>query len=209
MTRKIFVLGAGGTGRSIMGSIPEDQDAVFLDDHIAPGRINNRDHLGPLSILDGVADALVIVGFGCTYMEARKETFLRLSRKFGMATVIDPSSSVDRSATIGDGTWLGPNTTVMPNATVGKDIVVCANASIDHDCKVGDHAYISPGVHLAGAAKMGEGVFIGTGANILPCVEIGEWATVGAGAVVTRNVEPRCTVAGVPARVAKKGEVTK
>lgn len=43
--------------------------------------------------------------------------------------------------------------------------------------------------------------FIGNNAVILPGIEIGEQAIVGAGAVVTKNVEPRTIVAGVPARV--------
>ena len=43
------------------------------------------------------------------------------------------------------------------------------------------------------------GCYIGAGAILLPGVEIGEEAIVGAGAVVTRSVDPKVTVAGVPA----------
>ena len=42
---------------------------------------------------------------------------------------------------------------------------------------------------------------IGSGAIVLCGVRIGAGALVGAGAVVTRDVEPNATVAGVPARV--------
>jgi acetyltransferase-like isoleucine patch superfamily enzyme len=42
---------------------------------------------------------------------------------------------------------------------------------------------------------------IGSGAVILCGVEIGAGALVGAGAVVTRDVAPGTTVAGVPARL--------
>jgi acetyltransferase-like isoleucine patch superfamily enzyme len=45
--------------------------------------------------------------------------------------------------------------------------------------------------------------FIGNNAIILPGVVIGEQAIVGAGAVVTKSVEARAVVAGVPARVIK------
>ena len=47
---------------------------------------------------------------------------------------------------------------------------------------------------------IGDGCWLGAGASILPGVVVGERATVGAGAVVTREVRPRATVAGVPAR---------
>jgi UDP-2-acetamido-3-amino-2,3-dideoxy-glucuronate N-acetyltransferase len=44
------------------------------------------------------------------------------------------------------------------------------------------------------------GASIGSGATILGGVRIGAGATVGAGAVVTKDVAPRATVAGNPAR---------
>lgn len=47
---------------------------------------------------------------------------------------------------------------------------------------------------------IGKKVWIGCGAIILPGVTLGEGATVAAGAVVTRDVGPGATVAGVPAR---------
>lgn len=46
-----------------------------------------------------------------------------------------------------------------------------------------------------------EGVWIGARAIVLKGVTIGRGAVVAAGSVVTRNVEPGVTVAGVPARV--------
>jgi UDP-2-acetamido-3-amino-2,3-dideoxy-glucuronate N-acetyltransferase len=44
------------------------------------------------------------------------------------------------------------------------------------------------------------GASIGSGAVILGGIRIGEGAMIGAGAVVTRDVEPRETVVGNPAR---------
>jgi acetyltransferase-like isoleucine patch superfamily enzyme len=49
--------------------------------------------------------------------------------------------------------------------------------------------------------RVGRGASIGSGATVLCGVTIGERALVGAGAVVTRDVPPGATVAGIPARV--------
>ena len=48
---------------------------------------------------------------------------------------------------------------------------------------------------------IGSEVWIGRGAAILAGVTIGDGATIGANAVVTRDVPPGVTVAGVPARL--------
>ena len=46
-------------------------------------------------------------------------------------------------------------------------------------------------------------VFIGEGVRILKGVKIGEGSVLGSGLVVTRDVEPHCVYAGVPARKIK------
>jgi serine O-acetyltransferase len=54
---------------------------------------------------------------------------------------------------------------------------------------------------------IGNNVYIGAGAKILGSITIGDNVIIGANAVVTRNVPPNCTVAGVPARIIKRDGV--
>jgi acetyltransferase-like isoleucine patch superfamily enzyme len=49
-------------------------------------------------------------------------------------------------------------------------------------------------------------VWIGAGAIVLPGVTVGQGSIIGAGAVVTKSVDPRTIVAGVPAK--QIGQVT-
>ncbi len=86
---------------------------------------------------------------------------------------------------------------------------------------IGDHVSISPGViintggldytkprgergHTKAPVMIRDGVWLCSGAIINPGVTIGEDAVVAAGAVVTKDVEARTVVAGVPARVIKE-----
>ncbi len=91
--------------------------------------------------------------------------------------------------------------------------------SIDcsHHISIGDDCAIADGVRImdesfhsvdsqigGGEIKIGHNVWIATGAMILPGVKIEDGAIVAAGAVVTKDVPPRCMVAGVPAKVVKE-----
>ncbi|KAF8714513.1 Maltose acetyltransferase, partial [Rhizoctonia solani] len=60
------------------------------------------------------------------------------------------------------------------------------------------------GAEWAKPIKIGKDCWIGGAAIICPGVTIGDGSTVGAGSVVTKDVEPRCLVAGNPARLIKR-----
>jgi serine O-acetyltransferase len=48
---------------------------------------------------------------------------------------------------------------------------------------------------------IGDGVFVGAGARILGAITVGAGANIGANAVVLKDVPPRATAVGVPARI--------
>lgn len=83
--------------------------------------------------------------------------------------------------TIGDGTFIGPN-------------VQITTLNHDHDPEKRHTTYCQ-------AVVIGKNVWIGIGATILPGVTIGDGAIIAAGAVVTKDVPPMATVAGIPAKV--------
>lgn len=59
-----------------------------------------------------------------------------------------------------------------------------------------------------GCIEVGDNCYFGTGCTILGPVKIGNNVTVGAGAVVTHDIPDSCTVAGVPAKIIKKNEIS-
>lgn len=123
---------------------------------------------------------------------------------------------------IGDDTKIGAFVEVQKNAVIGARCKISSHSFICEGVTIEDEVFVGHGVMfindpfpratVAGQlqteadwrvvpTRIGRGASIGSGATILCGITIGEKAMIGAGAVVTRDVAPGATVAGVPARV--------
>jgi serine O-acetyltransferase len=100
---------------------------------------------------------------------------------------------------------------IHPAARIGRGIMLdhATGFVVGETATIGDNVSILQGVTLGGTGKaeedrhpkIGNGVLIGAHATVLGNIRIGECARVGAGSVVVKEVPPRVTVAGVPAKV--------
>ncbi|KAH1198378.1 Serine acetyltransferase 3, mitochondrial [Glycine max] len=80
---------------------------------------------------------------------------------------------------------------------VGETTLIGNNVSILHNVTLGGTGKASGDRHL----KIGDGVLIGPGTCILGNIKIGDGAKIGACSVMLKEVPPRTTVVGNPARV--------
>lgn len=85
---------------------------------------------------------------------------------------------------------------------IGDDVLVghnCMIATLNHVEDPDRRADMVPS-----PVRIRDKVWIGANVTILPGVSIGECAIIAAGAVVTKDVEPRTVVGGIPARILKR-----
>ena len=102
---------------------------------------------------------------------------------------------------------------IHPGAKIGKRVCIDHGHGIviGETTEIGDDVMIYQGVTLGGTGKdigkrhptIESGVMIGSGAKVLGPITIGKNAKVAAGAVVVKDVEPNCTVVGVPGEVVR------
>lgn len=127
---------------------------------------------------------------------------------------------------VGAGTRIGPFVEIQRRAVVGARCKIQSHSFICTGVEIGDEVFVGHGTmfindrfpratNASGALTteadwslegtvVERGAALGSGAVIMGGVRIGSGALIGAGAVVTRDVAPGETVAGVPARVIRR-----
>ncbi len=198
--KKVAIIGAGRHARVVASTVLAagyDILGFYADDPPKFGTsILGIPVKGPINELDPKDCSNAIIAIGVN--EGRKKLSMQLD--FNWISVVHPFSWVHPEVPIGEGTVICAGSIVQPGAKIGSHVIINTKSSVDHDTFVGNYSHISV-AHLAGGASIDEGVFLALHSVVLPDLHVGAWAIVGAGSVVTKNVKPRTTVIGIPARV--------
>jgi len=147
--------------------------------------------------------------------------------EFGDEVIVQPFVNLYRCR-IGDQTRIGPFVEIQAGASIGARCKVQSHTFVCTGVTVEDEVFIGHGVMFINdkrprattatgdlqtdddwtllPTRIGRGASIGSGAVIMGGVIVAERAQIGAGAVVTRDVLPGETVAGVPARLLRPAE---
>lgn len=151
-------------------------------------KVGNQCSIGPHAILyyDVEIGEQTLIGDGAS---------IREQCRIGSRCIISRYVTVNYNTIIGDRVKVMDLTHLTGNMVLQDDCFVsCLVATVNDNVirkGFGDHV-VGPVIE--------EGAIVGGGAILLPATRIGKDAFVGAGSVVTKNVEPRSQVAGIPAR---------
>lgn len=140
----------------------------------------------------------------------------------GESCLIGDGASIREQTQIGNKTIIGRYVTVNYNTRIGDNVKIMDHSWLAGNMTIGDRVFISGGVFTANDNSIGltteyheeqiigptieADAAVGANAILLPRVTIGQGAIVGAGSVVSRDVDPKTVVMGVPARLVRRLE---
>ena len=213
MNRKTscILLGAGGHARMLLECLhfsPDVKVAGILDpsSSLMGSYVHGVPVLGDDSLLGDIYKQGVshfVVGIGGIGNNLPRKKMFEMALGFGLIPldVKHPTAILSPFAVYGKGCQFLPGSIVNTGVVLGSNVIVNSGAIIEHDCVLADHVHVATGAKLAGTVRVGEGAHIGAGATVRQGIVIGEYAIIGLGAAVVKDVPPRTTVMGVPAKI--------
>jgi sugar O-acyltransferase (sialic acid O-acetyltransferase NeuD family) len=209
MSRKVFILGAGGFAREVfdvyIDARREGDVLGFLEENCKnEGALLNGRPIGDISRLKqyrGTDRPLLIGAIGST---KRRRLLEELEKEgYDFDTIIHPSAAYSRWVRIGKGSIVTAGVIMTCQVEIGKHVILNLGVHVGHDVKIGNCTTISPGAEVMGHVTLGDEVYVGVNATIIDRITVGNGAIIAAGAVVIEDVPDMALAAGVPARIKK------
>jgi acetyltransferase EpsM len=206
LDRELILIG-GGEHAGVVADAAE-RSGWTIAGYLDVQRTTNMDlhgspWLGDDSVAAQVADGRCgVVAVGATPGSVRRQEVVARYEATPMtwATVVDPSATVSRSATLEPGAVVLARATVNSGARIGAHAIVNTGAVVEHDVDLGPFAHAAPGAVIGGATVIGEGAVIGLGARVRDHMTVGRRSVIGMGSVAVHSVADGQTVVGAPAR---------
>lgn len=131
---------------------------------------------------------------------ARRETTKQLMQyNLPFISLVHPKVNT-RYVEIGEGVCIQEGVILQAGVCVGNHAYIASSTVIGHEARVDKYVFISASCVVAGFTHIQEASTLWPCASIAPKLVVGEGAVVGNSAVVFKNILPKTSVAGNPAR---------
>ena len=213
MMKDLIIFGASGFGREVAWAVERGNKITptwnllgFMDDDdsIQGTVINGYKVLGKTADVGMYSDAYFVVAVGASRVREKIVNNMKEVNpdiKFG--TVIDPSVEMSDLVSIGEGTIICAHTIITVNISIGSHVIINLDCTVGHDAILQDFVTLYPSVNVSGITNIGYAVELGTGLQIIQGKSVGDYSVVGAGAVIVKDIPPKCTAVGSPAKPIK------
>ena len=199
--KDVVIIGVGGHANCLKNLIEKDSTFKFRG-YISQEHIinNNEEIIGSDNDLPTLFDQglkNIILGVGDIKHKnlVRKKLFDRsIYQGFGVPNLIDGTSIVEESVSLGVGNQLLTGAIVGHRCELGNNIIINNGAIVCHDVKIKDNVHIAPGAIIAANVEIGENSLIGMGVTIYRGVSIGKNVLIANGVNIYKNVPDNTSV---------------
>ena len=117
-----------------------------------------------------------------------------------LASLVDPSSVISSTATVGPGCVIYPQAFIGHNTQLGRRVFMLAGSVINHDNVLEDNVIVCSHVSLAGYVHVEADSYLGQACTVRQGIRIGRNSLIGMGSVLIKDVQPDSVMIGSPAR---------
>lgn len=206
--KNLYVAGAGGCGRELMGMLADSVKIRGAEWNIKGFLDDTNPDIGEIArwypVVGTIADFhpgpddVVMLGIARPEAKEKVVTLLK-ARGVVFESFVHPYAVLGNFNSLGEGVVIYGGFGMTVNVRVGNFVTLQA-CYLGHDVVVDDFATISSFNNVMGHVRIGRGAFLGSNVAVSPQVHVGDGAFVCVGSVLIKDVAPGAKVMGNPAR---------
>ena len=204
--QSLIVIGAGSFAVSITEMILENGYNIkyFVDKKVKRKSLLGYEVRKRISIRDH-KDLKIVIAIGTNFIRSRVTEELETKYKnIKFPMIIDNSSKISKSASIGKGSIVMANTFIGVKSRIKDFCILNTKASIDHESVMQNFSSLGPNVTTGGKVNIGSRSAICIGTTLKDKIKIQKDTVVGAGSYVNKNLNSNSVYFGNPVKLIRK-----